>query len=153
VWMQHMLAHLNDEGRMVVMLDRAAASRSSDPMEVQVRKSFVESDLIEAVVLCPWEISRPRWLVRTGILKTPQAVLFLVNKAKRNTGEILFVDTRPLVTDYLSGILRADDVRKEVINVLSCWTTVSPVARVVSRSDVVALGFTLALEVYCTGWG
>lgn len=150
VWMQHMLAHLDDAGRMVVMLDRAATSRSSDPVEVQIRKSFVESDLIETVVLCPWEVSRPRWLVRTGLLKTPQAVLFVVNKAKQNAGEILFVDTRRLVTDYLSGILRADDVRKKIIDLLSGWTSVPPVAKVASGSDVVAFGFTLAPEVYCT---
>lgn len=53
VWMQHLLAHLADGGRMVVMLDREATSRSDDLPEVDVRKNFVESDLIEAVVLCP----------------------------------------------------------------------------------------------------
>lgn len=53
VWMQHLLAHLADGGRMVVMLDRETTSRSDDLPEVDVRKNFVESDLIEAVVLCP----------------------------------------------------------------------------------------------------
>lgn len=149
VWMQHLLAHLADGGRMVVMLDREATSRSNDLPEFDVRKSFVESDLIEAVVLCPWEISRPRWLARSGVIETPQAVLFVVNKAKRRPGEILFMDTRPLVVDYLAGGMAPDTVHNKVMDALTNWTTVPRVAKIVSNTDVAKSDFTLAPEFHC----
>ncbi len=168
-WMQHILAHLDANGRMVVMLDHEATSRDEDLTAVEVRQRFVESDLIEAVILCPWEISRPRWLVRSigdshfvlnsdhkprirnSIIGTQQAVLIVVNKAKRRPGEILFVDTRPLVRDYLAGDLTADAVHNAIIDALHNWTTVPGVAEVVSNADVVKSDFTLAPELHCAG--
>jgi type I restriction enzyme M protein len=167
VWMQHILAHLDVSGRMVVMLDREATSRDDDPTEVNVRRRFVESELIEAVITVPWEISRPRWLMRNGIIPTsvprwlvfvrsdteitPQGVLIVVNKAKRWPREILFVDTRPLVSDYLAGSLTSDAVHNAVIDALQNWTTVPGVAEVVSNVDVAKSGFTLAPEFHCAG--
>lgn len=149
VWMQHLLAHLADGGRMVVMLDREVTSRRDDLAEVDIRTRFVESDLIEAVVLCPWEISRPRWLVRSGVIEAPQAVLFVVNKAKGRPGEILFVDTRPLVVDYLAGNLTPDAVHDKVMEALNDWTTMPQVAEILSNTDVAESGFTLAPEFHC----
>lgn len=151
IWMQHILAHLDVGGRMVVMLPREATSREDDLIEVAVRQRFVESDLIEAVILCPWEISRPRWLPRSGIIGIQHAVFIVVNKAKRRPGEILFVDTRSLVTDYLAGDLTADAVHNAVIDALHNWTTVPGVAEVVSNDDVSKSGSTLAPEVHCAG--
>lgn len=147
-WMQHILAHLEVSGRMVVMLDREATSRDDDLTEIGVRQRFVESELIEAVILCPWEISRPRWFARISI---QSAVLIVVNKAKRRPSEILFVDTRPLVRDYLAGDLTSDAVHNAVIDALHNWTTVPGVAEVVSNASVAKSGFTLAPEFHCTG--
>ena len=168
-WMQLILAHLDDNGRMVVMLDHEATSRDEDLTAVQVRQRFVESDLIEAVILCPWEISRPRWLARSvgdshfvlnsdhkpllhnSSIGTQAAVLIVVNKAKSRPGEILFVDSRPLVSDYLNGDLTADAVHNAIIDALDTWTTVPGVAEVVSNADVAKSGFILAPELHCTG--
>jgi type I restriction enzyme M protein len=166
-WMQLILAHLDVNGRMVVMLDHEATSRDNDLTAVEVRQRFVEFDLIEAVILCPWEISRPRWFARSvgdahfvlnsdhkprvgnSIIGKSQAVLIVVNKAKRRPGEILFVDTRPLVSDYLAGDLTADAVHNAIIDTLHDWTTVPGVAEVVSNSDVAKSDFTLAPELHC----
>lgn len=148
-WVQHLLAHLADGGRMVVMLDREAASRSDDLAEVNVRKRFVESDVIESVVLCPWEISRPRWFVRSNVIKTPQAVLFVINKVKMRPGEILFVNTRPLVDEYRTGNLTPEAVHNAVMNALDDWTRVPRVAEIVSNTHVAKTGFMLDPEVHC----
>ncbi|MGH3815007.1 MAG: HsdM family class I SAM-dependent methyltransferase [Pseudonocardiaceae bacterium] len=166
-WMQLILAHLDVNGRMVVMLDHEATSRDDDLTAVEVRQRFVESDLIEAVILCPWEISRPRWLARSvgdshfvlnsdhkprinnGTIGTQRAVLIVVNKAKRRPSEILFVDTRPLVSDYLAGDLTADAVHNAIIDALHNPTTVPGVAEVVSNADVAKSGFTLDPELHC----
>lgn len=151
IWMQHVLAHLEATGRMVVMLDRGAMSRDDELTEVEVRQGFVESDLIEAVILCPWEISWPRRLARSGVIKMQDAVLVVVDKAKRRPGEILFVDTRPLVREYLSGNFTAEAVHRAVIDALHNWTTVPGVAEVVSNADVARSGFALAPELHCAG--
>ncbi|GAB4480686.1 MAG: hypothetical protein Kow0088_22410 [Anaerolineales bacterium] len=56
-WLQHMLASLNEGGRMAVVLDTGAVSRGSGNQgsnrERDIRKAFVEADLIEAVLLLP----------------------------------------------------------------------------------------------------
>jgi type I restriction enzyme M protein len=147
IWVQHILAHLKVDGRMVVMLDREATSRADDA-EVDIRQRFVESELIEAVVLCPWQISRPRWLAN---VKIQDAVLIVVNKAKTRPGEILFVDTRPLVTDYLTGRLTSDGVHNAIMEALENWTTLAGIAQISPNADVAKTGYSLAPELYCAG--
>lgn len=149
VWMQHLLAHLKENGRMVACLDREAVSRCDDPTEVDIRRRFVDADLIEAVIRCPWEISRPRWLVHSNILNTPRAVLLVVNKAKKRSGDILFVNTRPLVQDYLAGNLTPDAVHNRIMNSVGNWATASGMAEVVSNADVAKAGYVLAPELHC----
>lgn len=149
VWMQHLLAHLGDNGRMVVCLDCEAMSRCDDPAEVDIRRSFVEADLIEAVIRCPWEISRPRWLVRSNILNTPRAALVVVNKNKKRSGEILFVNSRPLVQDYLDGNLKSDVVHHSIMNAVCNWATVSGMVEIISNADVAKIGYILAPELHC----
>lgn len=134
---------------MVACLDREAVSRCDDPTEVDIRRRFVDADLIEAVIRCPWEISRPRWLVQSNILNAPRAVLVVVNKAKKHSGDILFVNTRPLVQDYLAGNLTPDAVHNRIVNVVRNWVTVSGIAEVVSNTDVAKAGYVLAPELHC----
>jgi type I restriction enzyme M protein len=56
-WLQHTLACLNDHGRAAVVLDTGAVTRGSgsrnEGKERNIRKWFVERDLIEGVVLLP----------------------------------------------------------------------------------------------------
>jgi len=56
-WLQHTLACLNENGRAAVVLDTGAVTRGSgsknEDKERNIRKWFVEQDLIEGVVLLP----------------------------------------------------------------------------------------------------
>ena len=56
-WVQHMLASLNANGRAAIVLDTGAVSRGSGNKhtnrERDIRKGFVENDLIEGVILVP----------------------------------------------------------------------------------------------------
>jgi type I restriction enzyme M protein len=56
-WLQHTLACLNDRGRAAVVLDTGAVSRGSgsknEDKERNIRKWFVDRDLIDGVVLLP----------------------------------------------------------------------------------------------------
>ena len=57
LWVQHMLASLKETGRAAIVLDTGAATRGSGSQntdrERDIRKKFVEEDLIEGVVLLP----------------------------------------------------------------------------------------------------
>lgn len=56
-WLQHTLATLNDGGRAAVVLDTGAVTRGSgsknEDKERNIRKWFVDHDLIEGVILLP----------------------------------------------------------------------------------------------------
>ena len=56
-WLQHTLACLNDRGRAAVVLDTGAVTRGSgsknEDKERNIRKWFVEHDLIDGVILLP----------------------------------------------------------------------------------------------------
>ena len=56
-WVQHMIASLKDNGRAAIVLDTGAVSRGSGAKQTNrerdIRKKFVEKDLIEGVVLLP----------------------------------------------------------------------------------------------------
>ncbi|MDE0483085.1 MAG: N-6 DNA methylase [Candidatus Poribacteria bacterium] len=56
-WVQHMLASLKDNGRAAIVLDTGAVSRGSGAKQTNrerdIRKKFVEEDLIEGVILLP----------------------------------------------------------------------------------------------------
>ena len=56
-WVQHVLASMAKNGRAAIVLDTGAASRGSDNVgknkEKEVRKWFIENDLIEGVIYLP----------------------------------------------------------------------------------------------------
>jgi type I restriction-modification system DNA methylase subunit len=56
-WLQHTLACLNDHGRAAVVLDTGAVTRGSgsknEDKERNIRKWFVDHDLIDGVILLP----------------------------------------------------------------------------------------------------
>ena len=56
-WVQHILGSLKENGRAAIVLDTGAVSRGSGSQntdrERDIRKKFVEADLIEGVILLP----------------------------------------------------------------------------------------------------
>ena len=56
-WVQHILASLKETGRAAIVLDTGAVSRGSGSKQTSrerdIRKQFVEDDLIEGVILLP----------------------------------------------------------------------------------------------------
>ena len=56
-WAQHILASLKETGRAAIVLDTGAVSRGSGSKQISrerdIRKGFVENDLIEGVILLP----------------------------------------------------------------------------------------------------
>jgi type I restriction enzyme M protein len=88
-WLQHTLACLNDHGRAAVVLDTGAVTRGSssknEDKERNVRKWFVDHDLIDGVILLPENL----FYNTTGA-----GVIVLLNKRKSASrkGKIVLLD-------------------------------------------------------------
>ena len=90
-WIQHMYASLNEGGRLALVIDTGSVSRGSGTSgsnrERDIRKQFVEHDLIEAVLLLPENL-----FYNT----TAPGVIIVINKRKRHPGEILLINASKL---------------------------------------------------------
>jgi len=86
-WVQHMNACLSDTGKMAVVLATGAVSRGSGNQgsnkERDIRKQFVDADLIEAVFLLP---------ENTFYNTTAPGIILVVNCRKKHKGQILLVN-------------------------------------------------------------
>jgi type I restriction enzyme M protein len=88
-WLQHTVASLNDHGCAAVVLDTGAVARGSgsqsDSKEKMIRKTFVDNDWIEAVVLLPDNL----------FYNTPAAgIIVVLNRAKRpeRQGKVILIN-------------------------------------------------------------
>jgi len=90
-WLQHMYASLNDKGRMAVVLDTGSVSRGSgntgSDREKEIRKKFVDKDLISAVILLPENL-----FYNT----TAPGVIIVIDKDKKHKNEILLINASQL---------------------------------------------------------
>ncbi|MGC8898737.1 MAG: N-6 DNA methylase, partial [Bacteroidota bacterium] len=90
-WIQHMLASLKGGGRMAVVLDTGAGSRGSGNQgsnrERDIRRAFVEADLIEAVILLPENLFYNA---------TAPGIILVINRAKHHPGQILLINASRL---------------------------------------------------------
>lgn len=86
-WVQHMAASLSDTGKLAVVLDTGAVSRGSGNQgsnkERDIRKVFVEADLIEAIFLLPENL-----FYNT----TAPGIILVLNRRKKHKGQILLVN-------------------------------------------------------------
>lgn len=87
-WMQHMIHHLSQKGRIGMVLANGSLS-STQNNEGDIRQKIIEADLVEGIVALP-----DRLFTSTGI---PCSLWFL-NKAKDRPKTTLFVDARNMGT-------------------------------------------------------
>ena len=81
-WLQHIYASLKDSGRAAVVLDAGSVSRNGI-REKEIKKRFVEADLISAVILLPENL-----FYNT----TASSVIIVIDRDKKAKGEILMID-------------------------------------------------------------
>lgn len=108
-WLQHTLACLDDQGRAAVVLDTGAVTRGSgsknEDKERNIRKWFVDQDLIDGVILLPENL----------FYNTPAAgVIVVLNKRKpaaRKDKIILLNASRHFRKGKPKNYLREEDLR------------------------------------------
>ncbi len=87
-WMQHMIWHLNDTGKIGLVLANGSLS-SQTSGEGDIRRAIVEDDLVEGVVAMPGQL-----FYSTGI----PVCLWILDKKKAQPGKTLFIDAREMGT-------------------------------------------------------
>lgn len=108
-WLQHTLACMNDHGRAAVVLDTGAVTRGSgsknEDKERNIRKWFVDQDLIDGVILLPENL----------FYNTPAAgVIVVLSKRKPATRKgkiVLFNASRRFKKGRPKNYLPEEDIR------------------------------------------
>ena len=144
-WVQHMAASLDETGRAAVVLDTGAASRGSGNAgknkEKEVRKWFVENDLIEGVVYLPenlfYNTSAPGILLFLNKAKPKKQKdkLFLVNASQ------VFAKGDPKNYIPKGGIER-------IASTFLKWTEEEKFSRIVEKAEVVKNDYNISPSRY-----
>lgn len=83
-WLQHMLYHLSDSGRIGLVLPNSSLSSK---MEIDIRKKIIDADLVEGIIDMP-----PQLFYNVKI----PCCIWIISKSKSQSGQTLFIDARKL---------------------------------------------------------
>ena len=138
-FIQHMIASLNAEGRMGVVVPHGVLFRGSS--EKAIRKGILEDDLLEAVIGLPSAL-----FYGTGI---PAALLIInKNKPKQRKGRLLFINGE---LEYQEGKnqnkLRDEDIQ-HILNVYGAYEDEKRYSKVVSMDEIRENDYNLNIRRY-----
>jgi type I restriction enzyme M protein len=140
-----MLASLNESGRAAIVLDTGAASRGSGNAntnkEKDVRKWFVEQDLIEGVIYLPENL-----FYNTS---APGIILFL-NKAKPDDrkGKLFLLNAS---RDFAKGDPKnylTDDAILRIAETFKSWREEDKFSRILTREEIAKNDFNISPSRY-----
>jgi len=142
-WLQHMLASLNDRGRMAVVLDTGAVSRGSGNQasnrERDIRKAFVEHDLIEAVVLLPENL-----FYNT----TAPGIILVINQKKKHPGEILLINASKLFAKGRPKNYLAEEHIKKIADLYHGWKAEEGISVIIADEEATRNDYNLSPSRY-----
>jgi type I restriction enzyme M protein len=138
-FVQHMIASLNNEGMMGVVMPHGVLFRGSS--EKEIRKGILNDDLLEAVIGLPAGL-----FYGTGI----PASLLIVNKKKpkQRKGKVLFINGE---LDFAEGknqnTLRTVDIEK-IVSTFTSYVDIKRYAKVVNLSEIAENDYNLNIRRY-----
>jgi len=142
-WIQHMYASLKDRGRMAVVLDTGAVSRGSgnhgSNRERDIRKAFVERDLVECVILLPENL-----FYNT----TAPGIILVINKAKRHPGEILLINASKMHLKGRPKNYLGEEHVERIAEIYHKWTPEEGLAKVISNQEAARNDYNLSPSRY-----
>lgn len=142
-WIQHMVASLDETGKMAVVLDTGAPSRGSGNQgsnkERDIRKAFVEADLIEAVFLMPENL-----FYNT----TAPGIILVLNKRKKHSGEILLVNaSKQFSKGRPKNVLETAHVTA-IASTYAKWAATDGLAVIITKADAAKNDYNLSPSRY-----
>jgi len=144
-WIQHMVNSLDDNGKMAVVLDTGAVSRGSGNVgknrERDIRKEFVEKDLVEAVVLLPENL-----FYNT----TAPGIILVINKGKTRENEILLINASNLFKKGRPKNYLPDESMIQIAELYLNWQEEEGISKVISREETAKNDYNLSPSRYMT---
>lgn len=104
-WLQHMIWHLNAQGRMAMVLANGSLS-SQTGTEGDIRKAIIDADFVDGIVALPGKL-----FYTTQI----PVSLWFIDKNKKQPGKTLFIDAREMgtmVSRKLCELKQDTDIKK-----------------------------------------
>jgi len=144
-WVQHMFASLNDKGKMAVVLDTGAVSRGSgnagSNRERDIRKQFVENDLVEAVLLLPENL-----FYNT----TAPGIIIVINKAKKKErkGKILLINASKLFKKGRPKNYLPDESIEQIAGSYLNWKEVEGISKIITKEEAARNDYNLSPSRY-----
>ena len=140
-WVQHILASLKENGRAAIVLDTGAVSRGSGSQnadrERDIRKKFVEKDLIEGVVLLPenlfYNTSAP------GII-----LLLNRNKPEKRKEQILLINLSQYFEKGKPKNILTDEGIDAATEVYQAWESREKLSNVITLEDAQKTDYNLS---------
>jgi type I restriction enzyme M protein len=140
-WLQHTLASMNDRGRAAVVLDTGSMTRGSgsknEDRERNIRKWFVERDLIEGVILLPENLFYNT--TSSGLI-----VVMSKRKAAARRGRVVFLN---LSRRYQKGRPKNHLVEADIKQIAATFLAGQPVegeVAVVGIKELAAADYNLS---------
>jgi type I restriction enzyme M protein len=144
-WVQIVLASLKPQGRAAVVLDTGAASRGSGNAntnkEKDVRRWFLEQDLIEGVIYLPENL-----FYNTGA----PGIILLLDKAKpkERRGKLFLLNaTNEFTKGDPKNYLAADAITR-IADRFNAWKEVEKYSRIVGREEIARNDFNISPSRY-----
>ena len=140
-WVQHILVSLKETGRAAIVLDTGAVSRGSGSRQTSrerdIRKEFVESDLIEGVILLPDNL-----FYNT----TAPGIILLLNGSKpaEHKGQILLINlSNYFVSEKPKNVL-TDEGINAAVEVSQTWESREKLSAVITLQDAQKTDYNLS---------
>jgi type I restriction enzyme M protein len=140
-WLQHTLACMNDNGRAAVVLDTGAVTRGSgsknEDKERNIRRWFVEQDLIEGVILLPENL-----FYNT----TAAGVIIVLNKRKPKArrGQIVLLNASQRFTKGRPKNYITDQDRRSLADLFNRGEPVDREVGVITQEQAESADFNLS---------
>jgi len=142
-WIQHMFASLRDNGKMAVVLDTGAVSRGSGNVgrnrERDIRKEFVDCDLVEAVILMPENM-----FYNT----TAPGIILVINKNKRKPGEILLINASNLFEKGRPKNFLPESSIERISDLYLGWKEEESVSKVILKEEAIRNDYNISPSRY-----
>ena len=139
-WIQHMLASLNDNGRAGIVIDTGAVTRGSGSegsnKEKEIRKAFVDKDLIEGVILLPENL-----FYNT----TAAGVILILNKSKstERKNQVILINASNEFEKGRPKNFIPDEKILKIAKAVRNWRDIEGFSKIVKNEEVVKSDYTL----------
>ena len=142
-WIQHMFKSLKKDGRMAVVLDTGAVSRGSgnkgSNKERDIRKQFVEDDLIETVLLMPENL-----FYNT----TSAGIILVINREKKQKDKVLLINSSKLFEKGRPKNFLPDSAINQISDIYLNFKEEEGISKIASKEELVKNDYNLSPSRY-----